>query len=135
MAQEKRVMKHDERPAAWSFIKGDRYREIEGTTEYPVMYRALGAKPATQHPFNLYKDILTEPAVLKATFEVVEEIPVENIIDTIGAGDAFDSGLITGYLEGMSLEEMVDMALTIASYSIQGVGGTEAIPYRNEIHF
>ncbi|MEX2751425.1 MAG: carbohydrate kinase family protein [Candidatus Freyarchaeota archaeon] len=62
-------------------------------------------------------------------------IPVENIIDTIGAGDAFDSGLITGYLEGMSLDEMVDMALKIASYSIQGVGGTEAIPYRKDIHF
>ncbi|MBS7252182.1 MAG: hypothetical protein KIH08_16545 [Candidatus Freyarchaeota archaeon] len=73
MAQEKRVMRHDERPAAWSFIKGDRFQEIEGTTEYPVMYRALGSKPATQHPFNLYKDILTEPTVLKATFEVVED--------------------------------------------------------------
>ncbi|MEM2135894.1 MAG: SIS domain-containing protein [Candidatus Jordarchaeaceae archaeon] len=73
MAQEKRVMRHDERPAAWSFIKEDRHQEIEGTTEYPVMYRALGTKPATQHPFNLYKDILTEPTVLKATFEVVED--------------------------------------------------------------
>lgn len=60
-------------------------------------------------------------------------IPIENIVDTIGAGDAFDSGFITGFLEGLSLEKMTDLALQVANYSLKGVGGSNMVPPRNEI--
>ncbi|MFX1450313.1 MAG: carbohydrate kinase family protein [Promethearchaeota archaeon] len=60
-------------------------------------------------------------------------IPVENIIDTIGAGDAFDTGFIVGYLEGLSLEKTINLALKVASYSLQGLGGSSSIPKREDI--
>lgn len=60
-------------------------------------------------------------------------IPVENIVDSIGAGDAFDSGFITGYLEDQSLEKMTELALKVASYSLKGVGGSNTIPQREEL--
>ena len=60
-------------------------------------------------------------------------IQVENIVDSIGAGDAFDSGFITGYLENLSIEKMSELALKVASYSLMGVGGSNMIPSRKEI--
>ena len=61
-------------------------------------------------------------------------IPVDNITDSIGAGDSFDSGFITGFLEGLTLEKMTELALKVASYSLKSVGGSSTIPPRNEIH-
>ncbi|MHA1271773.1 MAG: carbohydrate kinase family protein [Candidatus Helarchaeota archaeon] len=60
-------------------------------------------------------------------------IPVNTIVDSIGAGDSFDSGLITGYLEGLSLEKVADLALKVASYSLMGTGGSSTIPSRDKI--
>lgn len=60
-------------------------------------------------------------------------IMVENMVDSIGAGDAFDSGFITGYLENLSLEKMTKLALKVASYSLMGVGGSSTIPSRKNI--
>lgn len=60
-------------------------------------------------------------------------VPVENIIDSIGAGDSFDAGFIYGYYEGLSIEKMTDLALKVASYSLQGLGGSSSIPSRDKI--
>ena len=48
-------------------------------------------------------------------------IQVEKMVDSIGAGDSFDSGFVTGFLEGLSLEKMTEVALKVASYSLKGV--------------
>lgn len=58
---------------------------------------------------------------------------VENIIDSIGAGDSFDCGFVTGFLEGLSLEKMTDLALIVAGHSLRGVGGSSTIPPRTKI--
>lgn len=50
-------------------IEGDVRRHVEGTGEYPIMYRALGTEPRTQHPFNLYGDIHSQGQALRETFE------------------------------------------------------------------
>ncbi|HEY59345.1 MAG TPA: SIS domain-containing protein [Anaerolineae bacterium] len=49
-------------------VKGDIKRYIEGTAEYPFMYRALGTEPQTEHPFNLYRDIRSQGTALRDTF-------------------------------------------------------------------
>jgi glucosamine--fructose-6-phosphate aminotransferase (isomerizing) len=49
-------------------IEGDIRRHIEATSEYPIMYRALGTEPQTQHPFNLYGDIKSQSKALRETF-------------------------------------------------------------------
>jgi glucosamine--fructose-6-phosphate aminotransferase (isomerizing) len=55
-------------------IDGDITRHIENTGEYPIMYRALGTEPQTQHPFNLYGDIKSQPEALRGTFELNRQV-------------------------------------------------------------
>jgi glucosamine--fructose-6-phosphate aminotransferase (isomerizing) len=62
-----------ERIKTWG-IEGDVRDQIEGTGELPIMYRALGTPPQTEHPFNLYGDIGSQPAALAGTFEHASEI-------------------------------------------------------------
>lgn len=55
-------------------IEGDIRQHIEATGEYPIMYRALGTQPQTQHPFNLYGDIKSQPKALRDTFNNNKEV-------------------------------------------------------------
>lgn len=70
--QEDRVIKHEERKK-FDFLENDPVGRIEATTEYPVMYHALGTEPKTEHPFNVYNDIKSEPVAIKKTLELVKE--------------------------------------------------------------
>jgi fatty-acyl-CoA synthase len=47
--------------------------QIEGTGEKPIMYQALGTPVRTEHPFNLYNDIRSQPDALSGTFETAGE--------------------------------------------------------------
>ena len=62
-----------ERIKTWG-IDGDVRSQIEATGELPIMYRALGTPAQTEHPFNLYGDILSQPDALRGTFEHKDEI-------------------------------------------------------------
>lgn len=55
-------------------IEGNIRDHIEATGEYPIMYRALGTQPQTQHPFNLYGDIKSQPKALRDTFELNQKV-------------------------------------------------------------
>nr|MDO8099284.1 SIS domain-containing protein [Candidatus Njordarchaeota archaeon] len=70
--QRKQVMKHEDRPKTFDFVDKDAVLDIEATTEYPVMYRALGTEPRIEHPFHMYNDIRSEPKVVKRTLEIIE---------------------------------------------------------------
>lgn len=67
------IRRRGERIKTWG-IEGDVRSQIEGTGELPIMYRALGTPPQTEHPFNLYGDILSQPEALRGTFEHADEI-------------------------------------------------------------
>lgn len=59
------------------------------------------------------------------------EIPfvlVEQVIDTVGAGDAFCAGFLAGVCKGMSLEESVRMASINGALAVQTYGDWEALP-------
>ena len=56
-----------------------------------------------------------------------------NAIDTTGAGDAFNGGLIAAISEGKSLREAATFATVVASLSVQRVGTTPSMPIRSEI--
>ncbi|MFI5283267.1 MAG: AMP-binding protein [Candidatus Dormibacterales bacterium] len=47
--------------------------QIEATGEKPIMYEALGTPVRTEHPFNLYNDIRSQPDALSGTFETAGE--------------------------------------------------------------
>jgi fatty-acyl-CoA synthase len=47
--------------------------QIEATGEKPIMYQALGTPVRSEHPFNLYNDIRSQPDALSGTFETASE--------------------------------------------------------------
>ena len=72
-------------------------------------------------------------AVLRTKEEIVfvPSIPV-HVVDTIGAGDAFDAGFLYGYLHGWDLERGLRFAVACGALSTQAAGGTQAQPTQEE---
>ncbi|MCP4760191.1 MAG: ribokinase [archaeon] len=56
-----------------------------------------------------------------------------DVIDTTGAGDAFNGGLATALAEGKSLEEAIIFANAVGSLSVTKIGTAPAMPYREDI--
>ena len=56
-----------------------------------------------------------------------------NAIDTTGAGDAFNGGLVTALAEGKDLFEAARFANALAALSVQKIGTTPSMPIRSEI--
>lgn len=54
-------------------------------------------------------------------------------IDTIGAGDNFASGFITGILDGKTLKECAEFANVTAAISVQSVGATTGVQNREQV--
>ncbi|TFG15400.1 MAG: carbohydrate kinase family protein [Promethearchaeota archaeon] len=53
------------------------------------------------------------------------------IIDSIGAGDAFDAGFLQGFLEGKDIEIAGKMGIKAASLSLEGIDSTDKFPTRD----
>lgn len=64
-----------------------------------------------------------------------EIIPAYRVdaIDTTGAGDAFNGGLLTALSEGQNLFEASHFASAVAALSVQRIGTTPSMPSRDEI--
>lgn len=59
---------------------------------------------------------------------------VENVVDTVGAGDGFAVGLISALLEGLSLEQAVKRGNKIGSLAVQAAGDSEGLPTREQLN-
>lgn len=51
-----------------------------------------------------------------------------DVVDTVGAGDSFDAGFLTGRLRGFSLERSLALACACGSLSTRATGGVNAQP-------
>ena len=58
----------------------------------------------------------------------VEPYKVDNIVDLIGAGDAFAAGLITSLLREMSIKKAVELANLVGALCITVKGDIEGLP-------
>ncbi len=56
------------------------------------------------------------------------------VVDTTGAGDGFDAGLIVGLVSGLSLEEAVQQGTAVASLVITKMGAMTALPTEKELN-
>jgi sugar/nucleoside kinase (ribokinase family) len=54
--------------------------------------------------------------------------PTVDVVDTTGAGDAFDAGLLAGLLDERPLDEALRLAVACGALSTRAAGGTEAQP-------
>lgn len=63
---------------------------------------------------------------------VIDPIKV-NVVDTTGAGDAFNGGLATALAEGLDVVQAVRFANATGALSVTKLGTAPAMPYRDEI--
>lgn len=60
----------------------------------------------------------------------VEGCPVDKVVDTVGAGDAFAVGVISGLLDGRTVPEAVKRGCWIGALQVQVLGDSEGLPTR-----
>jgi len=65
-------------------------------------------------------------------FLTVPPLKVE-VVDTVGAGDAFNGGLAYGLSEGMGLDEAAAFAIRVSSLAVTGFGAQEGMPTLEEV--
>ena len=63
----------------------------------------------------------------------VPAVPVEVVIDTVGAGDGFAVGVISALLENLGFEQAVQRGNWIGSRAVQSRGDMEGLPTRAEL--
>ena len=56
-----------------------------------------------------------------------------NVVDTTGAGDGFNAGLIVGLVKGMNIREAVRQGIVVASLVITKIGAMTALPTEKEL--
>ncbi|KAA6474940.1 sugar kinase [Bacillus swezeyi] len=58
---------------------------------------------------------------------------VEKVVDTVGAGDGFAVGIISGLLDRLPLEEAVQRANAIGALAVMAQGDMEGLPSRDQL--
>ncbi len=59
--------------------------------------------------------------------------PVTKVVDTVGAGDGFAVGLVSGILEGLSLQEAVRRGTAIGALAVMSPGDNDGLPDRDSL--
>jgi 2-dehydro-3-deoxygluconokinase len=59
-------------------------------------------------------------------------VPV-TAVDTVGAGDAFTAGYLSGHLDGLDLAGRLGRAVTLGAFAVAGHGDWEVLPRRDEL--
>lgn len=59
--------------------------------------------------------------------------PAINLVDTTGAGDAFDAGFIDAILDAASPEESLRRACICGALSTRSAGALDGLPNREEL--
>ncbi|MET8229804.1 sugar kinase [Micromonospora sp. NPDC005298] len=55
------------------------------------------------------------------------------VVDTVGAGDAFVAGLLSGWLDGADVPDRLDRAVTTGAFAVATRGDWEGLPDRAEL--
>lgn len=64
---------------------------------------------------------------------VVEGFYVDNVVDTVGAGDGFAVGIISGRLESIGEQEMLTRGNAIGALQVMTLGDNEGLPNRQKL--
>ena len=78
---------------------------------------------------------LGESGVIWASKSGIEKIPAlkVDVVDSVGAGDAFNAGLAVGLSENRPLQEAIQIGVKAASLSVTKRGTIESYPYREQL--
>lgn len=64
---------------------------------------------------------------------VVPGFIIDKVVDTVGAGDGFACGVITGLMEGLSLDKAVERATAIGAIQCTFAGDNEGLPTHEQL--
>ena len=65
---------------------------------------------------------------------MVNGYKVEKVVDTVGAGDGFATGVVTGLMEGLPLKDAVKRATAIGAIQVMSRGDNEGLPTRAQLN-
>lgn len=60
--------------------------------------------------------------------------PVKEVIDTVGAGDSFAVGVISAWLESLTLDQSVARGCLFGALAVQVLGDSEGLPTRTQLN-
>ncbi|MDH4571963.1 sugar kinase [Salinicola acroporae] len=63
----------------------------------------------------------------------VDGSPVEQVIDTVGAGDGFAVGIVSAYLDGLDWHAALHRGNLIGARQVQVIGDMEGLPNREQL--
>ncbi len=66
-------------------------------------------------------------------YGTVKGIKVEQIVDSVGAGDAFAAGVLAGLLDDLSLEEATEQGNLLGALAVMCEGDVEGLPTKEEL--
>ncbi|WP_342048237.1 sugar kinase [Bacillus sp. OTU530] len=72
-------------------------------------------------------------ALVDGSWKHVPGFPVAKVVDTVGAGDGFDSGFLYSILQGWPIEKSLEFANAIGAMVVQVSGDNEGLPYLEEV--
>jgi len=58
---------------------------------------------------------------------------VEKVVDTVGAGDGFATGVISAVMEGLPITEAVSRGNAIGAIQVMSIGDNEGLPTRDQL--
>ncbi len=58
---------------------------------------------------------------------------VEKVVDTVGAGDGFATGIVSAVMEGLPISEAVSRGNAIGAIQVMSVGDNEGLPTREQL--
>jgi len=63
----------------------------------------------------------------------VPGFPVEKVVDTVGAGDGFAAGVLSGLMEGLPLREAVRRGNAVGAIQVMSRGDNDGLPTREQL--
>ncbi len=115
--------------------------EIEASILTGVEVKDIGSAEQAAQVFNSMgvADVIitmgSQGAYVKAAGNYGKMLPAckVDVVDSTGAGDAFNGGLVTALAEGKSLEDAARFAMATAGLSVTKIGTAPSMPHRQEI--
>lgn len=63
-----------------------------------------------------------------------EGFKVDQVVDTVGAGDGFAAGVLTGFREGLSMKEAVRRGNAVGAIQVMSIGDNDGLPTIQELN-
>jgi 2-dehydro-3-deoxygluconokinase len=125
MEEARPVLQHLAEQADFYLPGYDELQLLYGTEDFDTIIAKLRKLRAV----SIVKGYGNETLIVeKDSIERVPFFPVKQVVDTVGAGDGFCAGYLSGIVRGQNQLEAVRLGSLVGSLVVQGAGDWESIP-------